>query len=188
VVHLDRYGVFAVARHDQVQGSCGIRGCFSSAAGTGLANIAVENPWRKPSILLEVDPPVHTRNRKVVAQRPRPALADLPAGDLRHQGGGAGLRPGRPGILRRGAGPGGGLPDPGVPPRRSGSGRTAGNSSWPTARWSSTGRARATTCSSPRWSAPRTSIGWITEQCSRSYAAPRWPRRPDSRGRRTPAR
>ncbi len=68
VVHLDRYGTFAVARHDQVQAVLRDPRVFSSAAGTGLANIAVENPWRKPSILLEVDPPVHTRNRKVVAR------------------------------------------------------------------------------------------------------------------------
>jgi cytochrome P450 len=68
VVHLDRYGAFAVARHDQVQAVLRDPRVFSSAAGTGLANIAVENPWRKPSILLEVDPPVHTRNRKVVAR------------------------------------------------------------------------------------------------------------------------
>jgi 4-methoxybenzoate monooxygenase (O-demethylating) len=68
VVHLDRYGAFAVARHDQVQAVLRDPQVFSSAAGTGLANIAVENPWRKPSILLEVDPPVHTRNRKVVAR------------------------------------------------------------------------------------------------------------------------
>jgi cytochrome P450 len=68
VVCLDRYGVYAVARHEQVQAVLKAPRVFSSAAGTGITNIAVENPWRKPSILLEVDPPVHTRNRKVVAR------------------------------------------------------------------------------------------------------------------------
>ena len=68
VVYLDRYRVFAVARHEQVQAVLLDPRVFSSAAGTGLANFAVESPWRKPSILLEVDPPVHTRNRKVVAR------------------------------------------------------------------------------------------------------------------------
>jgi cytochrome P450 len=68
VVYLERYGVFAVARHEQVQAVLKKPGVFSSAAGVGITNIAVENPWRKPSILLEVDPPVHTHNRKVVAR------------------------------------------------------------------------------------------------------------------------
>jgi cytochrome P450 len=68
VVYLERYGVFAVARHEQVQAVLKKPGVFSSAAGVGITNIAAENPWRKPSILLEVDPPVHTHNRKVVAR------------------------------------------------------------------------------------------------------------------------
>src|SRR5580658_6924510 len=68
VVHLDRYGVYAVARHEQVHAVLREPRVFSSAAGVGLTNIAAENPWRKPSILLEVDPPVHTHNRKVVAR------------------------------------------------------------------------------------------------------------------------
>jgi len=68
VVHLDRYGVYAVARHEQVHAVLREPRVFSSAAGVGLTNIATENPWRKPSILLEVDPPVHTHNRKVVAR------------------------------------------------------------------------------------------------------------------------
>ncbi len=44
VVHLDRYGVFAVARHDQVQAILRDPRVFSSAAGTGLANIAGREP------------------------------------------------------------------------------------------------------------------------------------------------
>jgi cytochrome P450 len=68
VVHLDRYGAYAVARHEQVHAVLHEPRVFSSAAGVGLTNIAAENPWRKPSILLEVDPPVHTHNRKVVAR------------------------------------------------------------------------------------------------------------------------
>src|ERR1700733_7596179 len=68
VVFLERYGVYAVAGHEQVQAVLKKPGVFSSAAGVGITNIASENPWRKPSILLEVDPPVHTHNRKVVAR------------------------------------------------------------------------------------------------------------------------
>jgi hypothetical protein len=68
VVYLERYGVYAVAGYEQVQAVLKKPGVFSSAAGVGITNIASENPWRKPSILLEVDPPVHTHNRKVVAR------------------------------------------------------------------------------------------------------------------------
>ena len=68
VAYLERYGVFAVARHEQVQAVLKDPGVFSSAAGTGITNFATEKAWRKPSILLEVDPPVHTRNRRVVAR------------------------------------------------------------------------------------------------------------------------
>jgi hypothetical protein len=35
---------------------------FSSAAGAGMANLNREEAWRKPSNILEVDPPVHTTN------------------------------------------------------------------------------------------------------------------------------
>ena len=68
VVYLDRYEVFAVARHEQVQAVLKDPRVFSSAAGTGITNFNTEKAWRKPSILLEVDPPVHTHNRKVVAR------------------------------------------------------------------------------------------------------------------------
>lgn len=38
---------------------------FCSSAGTGFAHFAKETPWRKPSIILEADPPEHIRTRKV---------------------------------------------------------------------------------------------------------------------------
>ena len=89
VVYLDRYGVYAVARHEQVQAVLKEPRVFSSAAGTGITNFAVEKAWRKPSILLEADPPVHTRNRKVVARALAPRslgylqeIFDRKAGEL----------------------------------------------------------------------------------------------------------
>jgi 4-methoxybenzoate monooxygenase (O-demethylating) len=68
VIYLDRYGVYAVARHEQVQAVLMNPGVFSSAAGVGLTHFGKDQAWRKPSILLEVDPPVHTHNRRVVAR------------------------------------------------------------------------------------------------------------------------
>ncbi len=66
-VWLERYGVWAAARHDEVHAVLRDYEHFSSAAGVGLTNLATDQAWRKPSILLEVDPPLHTRNRQVVA-------------------------------------------------------------------------------------------------------------------------
>lgn len=67
-VFLPAYGVWAVANHEDVHAVLRDHERFSSASGVGLANLAAgEQPWRKPSILLEIDPPAHTRNRGVVA-------------------------------------------------------------------------------------------------------------------------
>jgi len=68
VVHLDLYGVYAVTRHEQVQAVLKNPGRYSSAAGVGISHFGREKAWRKPSILLEADPPVHTHNRRVVAR------------------------------------------------------------------------------------------------------------------------
>lgn len=66
-VRLDRYDVWAIARHDDVMAALRDHQTFSSAHGVGLADLQSGDPWRRPSILVEADPPAHTRNRKVVA-------------------------------------------------------------------------------------------------------------------------
>lgn len=65
VVWLSKYGVYAVARYDQVKQVLTDHEVYCSSAGVGLTNFHTEDPWRKPSIILEVDPPEHTRTRKV---------------------------------------------------------------------------------------------------------------------------
>ncbi|MDM7941241.1 MAG: cytochrome P450 [Hydrogenophaga sp.] len=70
---LERYGVLAVARHAEVQRILSQPDVFCSSAGVGLANFHTETPWRKPSIILEADPPHHSRTRKVVARVLSPA-------------------------------------------------------------------------------------------------------------------
>jgi 4-methoxybenzoate monooxygenase (O-demethylating) len=64
VVYLERYGVWAVARHAEVANALSDWETFSSAAGVGLADFRKEPPWRPPSLLLEADPPSHTGVRK----------------------------------------------------------------------------------------------------------------------------
>jgi cytochrome P450 len=66
VVYLARYGVWGMARYEQVNAVLKDWKVFSSAAGVGLSNFRTEKPWRAPSLLLEADPPGHTLAREVV--------------------------------------------------------------------------------------------------------------------------
>lgn len=66
VVWLERYGVFAMARYAEVCAALDDWRTFCSGRGVGLADFAREEPWRKPSVVLEADPPLHTRTRGVL--------------------------------------------------------------------------------------------------------------------------
>lgn len=73
IVWLERYGIWVVARYDRVREVLVNWKHFSNAGGGGLKNYFVEKPWRRPSIILEVDPPDHTRTRKVLMDVLSPA-------------------------------------------------------------------------------------------------------------------
>lgn len=73
VVYLKRYETYALGRHDEVRAVLADAETYCSGAGVGLANFFKEEPWRKPSIILEADPPFHARTRKVVARVLSPA-------------------------------------------------------------------------------------------------------------------
>jgi 4-methoxybenzoate monooxygenase (O-demethylating) len=66
VVRLTRYGVWAVTRYEQVCAILNDWQTFGSGAGVGIANFRKEGNWRAPSLLLETDPPAHTRARSVM--------------------------------------------------------------------------------------------------------------------------
>lgn len=68
VVYLSRYGVYAVARYEQVHAALTDWQRFQSAAGVGLTNFRTEKPWRPPSLLLEADPPRHDAPRRVLSK------------------------------------------------------------------------------------------------------------------------
>ena len=68
VVYLDKWGVYGVARYEQVHGVLNDPQTFCSSRGVGLSNFAKEKPWRPPSLILEADPPAHTRTRAVLNQ------------------------------------------------------------------------------------------------------------------------
>ena len=73
VVYLPRYDIHAVARHDEVRDMLMDWGSFTSARGVGISDFAKEKPWRLPSLLLEADPPLHDRTRKLMDKVLSPA-------------------------------------------------------------------------------------------------------------------
>jgi cytochrome P450 len=81
VIWLSRYGIWAMARYDQVSAALNDWQMFCSRHGVGLADFKKEEPWRSPSIILEADPPLHTRTRRVLSRvLSRSALERLRAG------------------------------------------------------------------------------------------------------------
>jgi cytochrome P450 len=74
VVRLERYGVWGVPRYADVSALLLDWETFCSSAGVGLSDFRKETPWRKPSIILEADPPLHTRTHKVLARVLAPAV------------------------------------------------------------------------------------------------------------------
>jgi hypothetical protein len=68
VVRLDRYDIWAMARHEEVRACLMDWETFCSSAGVGLSDFRKETPWRPPSLILEADPPLHTRTRAVLTR------------------------------------------------------------------------------------------------------------------------
>ena len=68
VIWLRSHDCYAVTRHEQVQAVTKDWQNFSSASGTGLANYSKQKPWRPPAIVLEADPPMHTKGRTIFAR------------------------------------------------------------------------------------------------------------------------
>jgi len=73
-VRLTRYGVWGVARYAEVNAVLLDWETYCSSSGVGLSDFRKEPPWRKPSIILEADPPLHTRTHKVLARVLSPSV------------------------------------------------------------------------------------------------------------------
>ncbi len=74
LVHLDKWNVYAVARYAEVHRVLNDPVTFCSSRGVGLSDFAKEKPWRPPSLILEADPPAHTRTRAVLSRVLSPAV------------------------------------------------------------------------------------------------------------------
>lgn len=68
LVWMQKYGTYAVGSYNSVMRVLTDHETFCSSAGVGLTNFHTETPWRRPSIILEADPPEHTRTRKVFSR------------------------------------------------------------------------------------------------------------------------
>jgi 4-methoxybenzoate monooxygenase (O-demethylating) len=77
VVWLERYGIWTMARHEQVRDALTDWQTYCSSAGVGLSDFRKEPPWRPPSIILEADPPLHTRTRAVLTRILAPAAIQV---------------------------------------------------------------------------------------------------------------
>ena len=66
VVRLSRYDVWAVARYAEVHNVLNDWQTFCSSRGAGLTDFAKEKPWRPKSLVLETDPPLHDKTRRVL--------------------------------------------------------------------------------------------------------------------------
>src|SRR5450432_2045009 len=62
-----------MARHQAVRDAMTDWQTYCSSAGVGLSDFRKEPPWRPPSIILEADPPLHTRTRAVLTRIMSPA-------------------------------------------------------------------------------------------------------------------
>ena len=77
VVWLEHYGIWTMARHQEVRDALTDWQTYCSSAGVGLSDFRKEPPWRPPSIILEADPPLHTRTRAVLTRILSPAAINI---------------------------------------------------------------------------------------------------------------
>jgi len=74
VVWLSRYNIAATARYEEVRRALQDYKTFSSARGVGLADFSRHGRFRLPSLILEADPPTHTRSRAALTKALSPAV------------------------------------------------------------------------------------------------------------------
>ncbi|KQZ48701.1 cytochrome [Rhizobium sp. Root149] len=78
LVYIPKWSVLASGRYEETREIFSDHNRFVSSRGVGLNDFKYGKPWRPPSIILEVDPPDHTKTRKVMARALSPkAIAGL---------------------------------------------------------------------------------------------------------------
>ncbi|MDC0634262.1 cytochrome P450, partial [Planktomarina sp.] len=77
--YLPQYSILACGGYEVTREVFSDHERFVSSRGVGLSDFQLEEPWRPPSIVLEVDPPEHNRTRRVIMR----ALSPKVVRDLR---------------------------------------------------------------------------------------------------------
>ncbi len=72
-VYIPKYSVLACGGYAENREVFSDWERFVSSRGVGLQDFSLEEPWRPPSIVLEVDPPYHTKTRAVIERALSPA-------------------------------------------------------------------------------------------------------------------
>ncbi|PKP84890.1 MAG: cytochrome P450 [Alphaproteobacteria bacterium HGW-Alphaproteobacteria-2] len=72
--YIPRYAILACGRYDETKEVFSDHTRFVSSRGVGLNDFRHGKPWRPPSLILEADPPDHTRTRKVMARALSPKV------------------------------------------------------------------------------------------------------------------
>ncbi len=67
-VYIPKYAILACGRYKETKEVFSDHERFVSSRGVGLVDFKVADPWRPASIILEVDPPAHTRVRRIMAK------------------------------------------------------------------------------------------------------------------------
>ena len=73
-VYIPKYSVLACGRYAETREVFSDWERFVSSRGVGLQDFILEEPWRPPSIVLEVDPPYHTKTRVVIERALSPTV------------------------------------------------------------------------------------------------------------------
>ena len=72
--YLPKYAMLVCGRYEVTKEVFSDHSRFVSSRGVGLSDFSLEEPWRPPSIVLEVDPPYHTKTRRVIMRALSPKV------------------------------------------------------------------------------------------------------------------
>lgn len=75
--YIPRYSILACGRYAETREVFSDHARFVSSRGVGLQDFELEEPWRPASIVLEVDPPYHTKTRTVIARALSPRAVNV---------------------------------------------------------------------------------------------------------------
>lgn len=73
-VYIPKYAILACGRYKETKEVFSDHERFVSSRGVGLVDFKLAKPWRPASIILEVDPPEHTRVRRIMAKALSPKV------------------------------------------------------------------------------------------------------------------